>query len=84
MIRTEFPADLATGIVYAILDSMVDALRDEDTIRIKYFGTFCIRRRKPRIGRNPQTAEKVPAKRIVFFKPSEELKQLGESSQLTS
>ena len=65
-------------IVEAIFDSVVRSLRAGDKIEIRGFGSFRTRERKARIGRNPKTGERVdvPAKRIPFFKPSKELKDL--------
>jgi integration host factor subunit beta len=65
-------------IVEAIFDSVVRSLRAGDKIEIRGFGSFRTRQRKARTGRNPKTGEKVevPAKKIPFFKPSKELKDL--------
>jgi integration host factor subunit beta len=65
-------------IVETIFDSIVRALRAGDKVEIRGFGSFRTRQRKARIGRNPKTGERVdvPAKRIPFFKPSKELKDL--------
>src|SRR5437763_9807937 len=65
-------------IVEAIFDSVVRALRTGDKIEIRGFGSFRTRQRQPRIGRNPKTGTRVevPAKRIPYFKPSKELKDL--------
>jgi integration host factor subunit beta len=65
-------------IVEAILDSVVRALRTGDKIEIRGFGSFRTRQRQPRVGRNPKTGARVdvPAKRIPYFKPSKELKDL--------
>jgi integration host factor subunit beta len=65
-------------IVETIFDSVVRSLRAGDKIEIRGFGSFRTRQRKPRVGRNPKTGEKVevPAKKIPFFKPSKELKDL--------
>jgi integration host factor subunit beta len=65
-------------IVEAIFDSVVRALRGGDKIEIRGFGSFRTRQRQPRVGRNPKTGARVdvPAKRIPFFKPSKELKDL--------
>ena len=71
-------------IVEAIFDSVVRALRGGDKIEIRGFGSFRTRQRQPRVGRNPKTGARVdvPAKRIPFFKPSKELKDLvnGEAA----
>lgn len=65
-------------IVETIFDSVVRALRTGEKIEIRGFGSFRTRQRQPRIGRNPKTGTRVevPAKRIPFFKPSKELKDL--------
>src|SRR3989454_3252080 len=65
-------------IVEAIFDSVVKSLRGGDKIEIRGFGSFRTRQRQPRVGRNPKTGARVevPAKRIPYFKPSKELKDL--------
>src|SRR3954469_11896154 len=65
-------------IVEAIFDSIVRSLRTNDKIEIRGFGSFRTRQRQPRVGRNPKTGARVevPPKRIPFFKPSKELKDL--------
>lgn len=72
-------------IVDTIFDSVVRALRSGDKIEIRGFGSFRTRKRQPRIGRNPKTGAKVdvPAKKIPFFKPSKELKDLINRSPAT-
>ena len=69
-------------IVETIFDSVVRSLRAGDKIEIRGFGSFRTRQRKPRVGRNPKTGERVevPAKKIPFFKPSKELKDLVNDS----
>jgi integration host factor subunit beta len=69
-------------IVETIFDSVVRSLRVGDKIEIRGFGSFRTRQRKPRVGRNPKTGDRVevPAKKIPFFKPSKELKDLINSS----
>ncbi len=65
-------------IVEAIFESVVRSLRAGDKIEIRGFGSFRTRERQARIGRNPKTGARVevPAKRIPYFKPSKELKDL--------
>jgi len=69
-------------IVETIFDSIVRSLRVGDKIEIRGFGSFRTRQRKPRVGRNPKTGDRVevPAKKIPFFKPSKELKDLVNTS----
>ena len=69
-------------IVEAIFDSIVRSLRSSDKIEIRGFGSFRTRQRQPRIGRNPKTGARVevPAKKIPYFKPSKELKDVVNNS----
>ena len=69
-------------IVEAIFDSIVKSLRTGDKIEIRGFGSFRTRQRQPRVGRNPKTGARVevPAKKIPYFKPSKELKDVVNSS----
>ena len=68
-------------IVETLFSSIVSSLRSGDKIEIRGFGSFRTRQRKPRIGRNPKTGARVdvPAKKIPYFKPSKELKDLVNS-----
>jgi integration host factor subunit beta len=65
-------------IVETIFGSVIGALQGGDKIEIRGFGSFRIRQRNSRIGRNPKTGERVevPAKRVPYFKPSKELRDL--------
>ena len=64
-------------IVNTVFDSMSDALRSGDRIEIRGFGSFEVRMRKPRIGRNPKTgmAVEVGERRVPFFKVGKELRE---------
>ena len=70
-------------IVDTVFESIIRTLRAGEKIEIRGFGSFRTRDRKPRIGRNPKTGERVevPAKRIPYFKPSKELKDVINSGQ---
>ena len=70
-------------ILEAIFDSVVRALRNGDKIEIRGFGSFRTRQRQSRIGRNPKTGDRVevPPKRIPYFKPSKELKDLVNGAE---
>jgi integration host factor subunit beta len=65
-------------IVDLLFDSVIGALKSGDKIEIRGFGSFRTRQRNSRIGRNPKTGAKVdvPAKKVPFFKPSKELRDL--------
>ena len=65
-------------IVETLFDSIIGALKANDKVEVRGFGSFRSRQRKPRTGRNPKTGASVavPAKRVPYFKPSKELRDL--------
>jgi integration host factor subunit beta len=65
-------------IVDAVFTSIVDDLQQGDKIELRGFGSFRVRRRGSRKGRNPKTGAGVlvPAKRVPHFKPGKELREL--------
>ncbi len=71
----------AEVIVQTVLDSIVDSLKAGEKVELRGFGSFRLRNRASRQGRNPKTGEKVfvPAKRVPYFKPGTELKALINS-----
>ena len=75
------PLKESDAIVCTIFDGIVRALRSGDTVELRGFGSFQTRQRRARIGRNPKTGAQVevPPKRIPFFKPSKELRELVDS-----
>ena len=62
--------------VESILNSMIDTLADYDNIERRRFGSFHVRKREPRIARNPKTGQNVniDAQYHVHFKPGEPLR----------
>lgn len=76
--RTELPKKHAETIVNIVFDSIVTSLKEGDKIELRGFGSFRIRQRGARLGRNPKTGDRVqvPAKRIPYFKPGKELREL--------
>lgn len=73
-------------IVETIFESIVKSLRSGDKIEIRGFGSFRTRQRDARVGRNPKTGARVdvPPKKIPYFKPSKELKDLVNTTQPAS
>ena len=65
-------------IVETIFDAVIGALKSGDKIEIRGFGSFRIRQRNSRVGRNPKTGDRVevPAKKVPYFKPSKDLRDL--------
>jgi integration host factor subunit beta len=72
-------------IVETLFDSIIGALKGSDKVEVRGFGSFRTRQRKPRIGRNPKTGESVsvPAKRVPYFKPSKELRDLVNPDEVS-
>ena len=70
-------------IVETIFESIVGALRASDKIEIRGFGSFRTRQRQSRVGRNPKTGARVevPPKKVPYFKPSKDLKDLINCSK---
>ena len=70
-------------VVDTIFDGISKALasKDDGKVELRGFGSFRTRQRRARQGRNPQSGEPVhvPPKRIPFFKPGKELRQLIDS-----
>ncbi len=71
----------AEVIVQTVLDSIIESLKSGEKVELRGFGSFRLRDRASRQGRNPKTGEKVfvPAKRVPYFKPGKDLKELINS-----
>ncbi len=67
----------ADEIVQVVLESIIAALHRDEKVELRGFGSFRIRQRGSRIGRNPKTGDqvKVPPKRIPYFKPGKHLRE---------
>ena len=63
-------------LVEAVLDEMADALAQGESVKISSFGSFAVRQKGQRIGRNPKTGEEVPIlpRRVLVFRASHVLK----------
>lgn len=68
-------------VVNMIFNSITDALARGEKVEIRGFGSFRVRNRRQKDGRNPKTGTlvKVPAKKVPFFKTGKELKGLVDS-----
>ena len=64
-------------LVELVLKEITSCLERGETVKLSSFGLFVVRKKAPRIGRNPKTGEQVPIseRRVVVFKPSAILKQ---------
>jgi len=63
-------------LVEAVLSEMSDALTRGESVKISSFGSFSVRQKGERIGRNPKTGEEVPIlpRKVLVFRPSHVLK----------
>ena len=66
----------SADLVDAILEEIAQALVDNGTVKISSFGTFAVREKGERIGRNPKTGQEVPIlpRRVLVFRASQVLK----------
>ncbi|MBM1219117.1 integration host factor subunit alpha [Ponticoccus sp. SC2-23] len=67
----------SADLVEAVLRHISDALVDGETVKISSFGTFSVREKSARIGRNPKTGEEVPIhpRRVLSFRASHLMKE---------
>lgn len=74
--RANLDKNVAEDAVMAVLDAITNALVEEDKIQIVGFGSFEVKYRSERVGRNPRTREEItiPASKIPTFKPGKALK----------
>ncbi len=78
-----FPKHVAENLIDEFFHLIVKNLKDEKKLKISKFGTFLIREKKSRIGRNPKTREekKISKRNVVLFKPSKEFKEFINSKK---
>src|SRR4029077_16100702 len=77
-VATDVTKKQAESIVDTVFEAIVRSLKEGQKIELRGFGSFRLRERGARMGRNPKTGVKVsvPAKKIPYFKPGKELKEL--------
>ena len=73
-----FSKSISENLIDEFFSIIVSNLKKEKKVKISNFGTFSIRQKKLRIGRNPKTKEEkmISARNVVLFKPSKEFKKL--------
>ncbi|MBT6138486.1 MAG: integration host factor subunit alpha [Rhodospirillaceae bacterium] len=66
----------SSDLVESVLDEVVDALVRGEVVKISSFGSFSVRQKGERIGRNPKTGDEVPIlpRKVLVFRPSHVLK----------
>lgn len=64
-------------LVESVIDHIVDALLRGESVKLAGFGTFSLRDKKERMGRNPKTGKAVPitSRRVLAFKPSQVVRE---------
>tara|TARA_B100000795_G_C22790902_1_gene436899 strand:- start:1703 stop:2008 length:306 start_codon:yes stop_codon:yes gene_type:complete len=72
-----FSKKISENLIEDFLLTISKNLKDEKKLKLSKFGTFTIRQKKTRVGRNPKTKEKkiISSRNVVLFKPSKEFKE---------
>ena len=72
-----FSKHISENLINDFLSTIILNIKNEKKLKISKFGTFTLRKKKSRIGRNPKTKEKkvISSREVVLFKPSKEFKE---------
>ena len=72
-----FSKQISENLIEDFLSTVVSNIKTEKKLKLSKFGTFSIRQKKSRIGRNPKTKEikTISGRDVVLFKPSKEFKE---------
>lgn len=67
----------SADLVEAVLEEIIDTLIAGETVKLSSFGSFVVRHKNARVGRNPKTGVEVPIepRRVLVFRPSQILRQ---------
>ena len=78
-----FSKQISESLIEEFFSLIVSNLKKEEELKISKFGTFKIRKKKSRIGRNPKTKElkKISERKVILFKPSKEFKEFININQ---
>ena len=73
-----FSKQISENLIDDFFSTIISNIKSEKKLKLSKFGTFSIRKKKSRIGRNPKTKEEkiISARNVVLFKPSKEFKKL--------
>ena len=71
-----FSKQISENLIEDLLSTIVSNIKQEKKLKLSKFGTFSVRQKKSRIGRNPKTKETkmISGRDVVLFKPSKEFK----------
>lgn len=80
-VKTGIPRKEITNVVGDLMDVITDELKQNNQVKISSFGTFSVRQKSERIGRNPKTKQQavISARRVVSFRVSKQLKNKVEN-----
>ena len=72
-----FSKQISENLIEDFLSTILSNIKNEKKLKLSKFGTFSIREKKSRIGRNPKTKESklISSRDVVLFKPSKEFKE---------
>ena len=72
-----FSKQVSESLINDFLSTIIINIKNEKKLKLSKFGTFSIRKKKIRIGRNPKTKEEkiISSRNVVLFKPSKEFKE---------
>ena len=72
-----FSKQITESLIEEFFSIIVSNLCKNKSVKISKFGTFSVRKKSPRIGRNPKTKEEkeISKRDVILFKPSKELKE---------
>ena len=72
-----FSKQIAENLIEDFLFTIATNIKNEKKLKLSKFGTFSIRQKKSRIGRNPKTKENkiISERKVILFKPSKEFKE---------
>ena len=78
-----FSKKISENLLEDVMQTIIENLKKNKKLKISKFGTFTIRNKKSRIGRNPLTKEKkiISSRNVILFRPSKEFKDLVNSNK---
>tara|TARA_B100001769_G_C21787724_1_gene429622 strand:+ start:288 stop:587 length:300 start_codon:yes stop_codon:yes gene_type:complete len=76
-----FSKQISESLIEDFFETIVQNIKDKKKLKLSKFGTFSIRKKKSRVGRNPKTKESkiISSREVVLFKPSKEFKNFINS-----
>ena len=78
-----FSKQISENLIEDFLSTIVSNIKEEKKLKLSKFGTFTIRQKKSRIGRNPKTKERkvISSRNVILFKPSKDFKSFVNISE---